>query len=84
MPLDKLMGDRQIEKLYGACPDEKWDNTIWVTLLNIGGLPFYNVSPKNKEIWTLICNNQVDILGIAKVHVNWKTSYLCTGSKNVP
>ncbi len=38
---------------------------------NIGGLPFHNSAPKNKEFTTIVRVHRIDILGVAEVNINW-------------
>ncbi len=44
---------------------------IWVTFMNIGGLPFNNVASKHRESRTFVHLNKVDILGLAETNINW-------------
>ncbi len=70
--LNNLTNKRQMDASYGVSLDKKGDNTMPVTFLNIGGLPFHNSFPKSKEVRMLVGNNNMDILGLAEVNINWE------------
>ncbi len=77
------MGERKMDEPYGDSPEDKGENTTCIMFLNIRGLPFHNAAPKIGKLGPLVRINNVDILGLAKVNINWKNiPFICTGYMN--
>ncbi len=70
MSLDDVEWDKNTSESCGDQAKDKVDSTMQVMLMNVGGLPTSNHHSKNHEIWDLVQEEDVDILGLAEVNMN--------------